>query len=115
MSTVSPVRTRTVSFQTRFGSTTSSRSRIKNRLAVLMILPVMAVLGMASASAVLPVFLGLLVCASAVILVAVTASGCDQVCGHELHAAFRAAVRLLARHLRMHRTHVCRLFCRLSE
>src|SRR5204862_8352085 len=31
MSTVSPVRTRTVSFQTRFGSTTSSRARTRNR------------------------------------------------------------------------------------
>ena len=52
---------------------------------------------------------------ASVVLVAVATFGCDQVCRQELHAALGAAVGLLARNLRMHGAHVCRLFCRLGE
>src|SRR5436190_8670891 len=53
--------------------------------------------------------------AVSVMLVSVTATGFDDVRRQELHAALGAAVRLFARHLWMHRAHVCRLFRRLRE
>src|SRR5438034_5789283 len=110
-------------------------------LAVLMVVPVMAVLVLiAFVSTVLPVSLGRVACARAVmllampvvpmlavllacfalvvmavVLVALTTSSCDQVRRQELHAALGAAVGLVARDLRMHGAHVRRLFSRLGE
>ena len=50
-----------------------------------------------------------------VVLVAVPCASRDHALGQKLHAARRAAVRLVARHLGMHRADVGGLFCRLGE
>ena len=49
------------------------------------------------------------------VLVAVFAASLDDTCGQELHAAVGTAVRLVARHLRMHGADVHGLFRRLGE
>src|SRR4029079_2492768 len=48
-------------------------------------------------------------------LVSVPAAGFHEACRQELHAALRTAVRLVARHLGMHRTDIGRLLRRLGE
>ena len=50
-----------------------------------------------------------------VMVLVAAAAGRDDACGQELHAALGTAVRLRARHLRMHRADVRRLFSGLSE